>query len=103
MLNGDENKAKTHYDRALSFSVQSYDALAEANQVTYYSTVQGSFGYDPNEGAIDLKDGEIDEMMSHDAYAFTGTAQEKLEKIYLQEMIHFTLYPTSLSIRMKFM
>ena len=98
MLNGDENKAKTHYDRALSFSVQSYDALAEANQVTYYSTVQGSFGYDPNEGAIDLKDGEIDEMMSHDAYAFTGTAQEKLEKIYLQEMIHFTLYPNEVYV-----
>ena len=98
MLNNDEAKAKTHYDRALELSVQSYDALAEANQIAYYSTVQGSFGYDPNEGAIDLKDGEIATMMSQPGYAFTGTAAEKLEKIYIQEMLHFTLYPNEVYV-----
>ncbi len=98
MLDNNESQAKTYYDRALSFSVQSYDALAEANQVAYYSTVQGCFGYDPNEGAIDLQDGEIDAMMSHDAYAFTGTSAEKLEKIYLQELLHFTLYPNEVYV-----
>lgn len=60
--------------------------------------MQGCFGYDPNEGAIDLKDGEIEAMMSSEKYAFTGTAAEKLEKIYLQEMLHFTLYPNEVYI-----
>lgn len=98
MLSNNEAKAKTYYDRALSFSVQSYDELARDNQVAYYSTVQGCFGYDPNEGAIDLKDGEIETMMQSDKYAFTGTAAEKLEKIYIQEMLHFTLYPNEVYV-----
>lgn len=98
MLNNNEAKAKTYYDRALSFSVQSYNELAKDNQVAYYSTVQGCFGYDPNEGAIDLKDGEIETMMQSDKYAFTGTAAEKLEKIYIQEMLHFTLYPNEVYV-----
>ena len=98
MLNNQEAQAKTYYDKALALSVQSYDALAKDNQVAYYSNVQGCFGYDPNEGAIDLKDGEIEAMMSSEKYAFTGTAAEKLEKIYLQEMLHFTLYPNEVYI-----
>ncbi len=94
MLNGQEAQAETYYNRALSFSVQEYDKLAGLNQVAYYSTVAGCFGYDPNEGAIDLKDGEIDAMLASPDYAFTGTSAEKLEKIYLQELLHFTLYPS---------
>ena len=98
MLNNQESQAKTYYDKALAFSVQSYNELAKDNQVAYYSNVQGCFGYDPNEGSIDLKDGEIATMMSNDKYAFTGTAAEKLEKIYLQELIHFTLYPNEVYV-----
>lgn len=99
MLNGNENKAETHYNKALKLSVQEYDKLAALNQVAYHSSVTGNFNYDPNEGAIDLKDGEIEAMMDgDDAYSFTGTAAEKLEKIYLQQMIHFTLYPNEVYV-----
>ena len=98
MLNGNETQAETYYNRALSFSVQSYNELARDNQVTYYSNVEGSFGYDPLEGEIDLKDGEINTMLASPQYAFTGTSEEKLEKIYLQELIHFTLYPNEVYV-----
>lgn len=93
MLDGREADAEKYYKKALKLSVQEFDKLAKLNQVAYYSTVTGCFGYDPNEGAIDLKDGEIDAMLAGSQYAFTGTAAEKLEKIYLQEMLHFTIYP----------
>lgn len=99
MLNGNENKAETHYNKALKLSVQEYDKLAALNQVAYHSSVTGNFNYDPNEGAIDLKEGEIEAMMDgDDGYSFTGTAAEKLEKIYLQQMIHFTLYPNEVYV-----
>ena len=98
MLNGNEAQAETYYNRALSFSVQSYNELARDNQVTYYSNVEGSFGYDPLEGEIDLKDGEINTMLASPQYAFTGASEEKLEKIYLQELIHFTLYPNEVYV-----
>ena len=87
--------AEDYYNRALEFSVQEYGNLAELNQIAYHSKVQGCFGYDANEGAIDLKDGEIEAMMAgDDAYTFSGTDAEKLEKIYLQQLLHFTLYPS---------
>ena len=98
MLNGNEAQAETYYNRALSFSVQSYNELARDNQVAYYSNVEGSLGYDPFEGEIDLKDGEINTMLASPQYAFTGTPEEKLEKIYLQELIHFTLYPNEVFV-----
>ena len=80
MLNNQEAQAKTYYDKALALSVQSYDALAKDNQVAYYSNVQGCFGYDPNEGAIDLKDGEIEAMMSSEKYAFTRSEERRVGK-----------------------
>jgi len=98
MLNNDEKKAETYYNKALAFSVQEYDKLAGLNQVAYHSSVVGNFKYDPNEGAIDLKDGEIEAMMEGAEYAFTGTAAEKLEKIYIQQMLHFTLYPNEVYV-----
>ena len=99
MLNNQEAEAKQHYEHALELSAQSYDALARDNQVAYYSTVQGCFGYDKqNEGAIDLKDGEIETMLNSADYAFTGTSAEKLEKIYLQQLINFTLYPNEVYV-----
>ncbi|MDL2282347.1 SusD/RagB family nutrient-binding outer membrane lipoprotein [Parabacteroides sp. OttesenSCG-928-G06] len=90
MLNNNEAAAKTYYEKALEISVQEYDKLAGLNKITYYGT---TYGYDPNEKVIDLVDGEIETMMESDAYAFTGTAAEKMEKIYVQQLLNFTLYP----------
>ncbi len=98
MLNGDEGKAEGYYKKGLEASVKEFDKLAKLNKVAYYSTESGCFGYDPNEGAIDLKDGEIAAMLAGPEYAFTGTAAEKLEKIYIQEMLHFTLYPNEVYV-----
>lgn len=99
MLNNDEAKAKKYYDNALALSCNTYNTLAKDNQVAYYSTVTGCFGYDrENEKPIDLQDGEINNMMQSDKYAFTGTAAEKLEKIYIQEMLNFTLYPNEVFV-----
>lgn len=98
MLAGNEGEAKTFYEKALRCSVESNDKLAAANKIAYYSSEKGCFGYDPNEGAIDLKAGEIETMLQQPGYAFTGTAAEKLEKIYIQEMLNFTLYPNEVFI-----
>jgi hypothetical protein len=90
MIEGNEAAAETYYNKALALSVQEYDKLAGLNQIEYYGT---TYGYDPNEKAIDLVDGEIDAMMASEAYKFTGTRDEKMEKIYVQQLLNFTLYP----------
>ena len=90
MINGDEAAAEAHYNKALALSVQEYDKLAELNQIAYYGT---TYGYDPNEKVIDLQEGEIEKMMESEAYKFTGTRDEKMEKIYVQQLLNFTMYP----------
>lgn len=90
MIENRDGDAKNYYDKALAFSVQEYDKLAKLNQIAYYGT---TYDYDPQESVIDLKDGEIATMMQQPDYAFTGTRDEKLEKIYIQQMLNFTLYP----------
>lgn len=89
MLNNNADEAETYYNKALAQSVQEQDKLAGLNEVAFYGT---NYGRDC-EGKIDLVDGEIETMMSKDAYKFTGSNAEKLEKIYLQQLLNFTLSP----------
>ena len=90
MIEGNEAAAETYYNKALTLSVQEYDKLAGLNQIEYYGT---TYGYDPNEKVIDLVDGEIEAMLASEDYKFTGTRDEKLEKIYIQQLLNFTMYP----------
>lgn len=90
MIEGNEAAAETYYNKALALSVQEYDKLAGLNQIEYYGT---TYGYDPNEKVIDLVDGEIEAMLASEDYKFTGTRDEKMEKIYVQQLLNFTLYP----------
>ena len=82
--------AEEYYNRGVQLSVQEWDNVAAKNKIPYYKT---TYNYDPNEGTIELKDGELDAMMATDAVKFTGTDSEKLEKIYLQQLMNFTLMP----------
>lgn len=77
-----------YYNRGVRYSVQTYDKLASDNKIPYYGT---TYGYDPNEVSIELKDGELEAMMATDNVKLT--AGDQLEKIYLQELIHFSLMP----------
>lgn len=82
--------ADYYYKRALEMSVTEYNTVAAMNKIPYYGT---TYDYDPNEKEIDLQPGEIAAMLNHADYQLTGTTGDKLEKIYLQEMIHFFLNP----------
>ncbi|MDE5676341.1 SusD/RagB family nutrient-binding outer membrane lipoprotein [Phocaeicola sp.] len=82
--------AEEYYNQGLRLSVQEYDKAAGLNQIAYYGT---TYDYDPNEVSIELKAGEIDAMMASEDYQLTGTPAEQLEKVYLQQLLNFTLYP----------
>lgn len=84
-----------YYDRGVRASVEEYDHLAELNQIAYYGT---TYDYDPFEASIELKDGELDTMMESEEYQLTGSTSEKLEKVYIQQMLNFTLYPDELFV-----
>lgn len=82
--------AEYYFNKALQASVEEYDRLASLNKIPYYGT---TYDYDENEAVIDLQDGEIEEMMSHEAYQLTGDVASDLEKVYIQQIIHFSESP----------
>lgn len=83
--------AQEYFNKGIKASVETYNYWAGLNQIPYYGT---TYNYDPNEVSIELKDGEIAAMMANADYQLTGTKEEQLEKVYLQEYIHF-VYQTS--------
>lgn len=82
--------AEEYYNQGVKASVEEYDRLAELNQIAYYGT---TYNYDPNEVSIELKAGELDAMMENTDYQLTGSTAEQLEKVYIQQLLNFTLYP----------
>ena len=82
--------AEAYYNRGVELSVKEWDYIAGKNKIPYYGT---TYDYDPNEVSIELKDGEIAAMLATPAVKFTGSNAEKLEKIYLQQLMNFSLLP----------
>lgn len=82
--------ASEYFNTALRASVEEYDRLAKLNKIPYYGK---TYDYDPNEKVIDLQPGEIETMMANPDYQLTGDNASDLEKIYVQQLLHFTLFP----------
>lgn len=86
--------AKQYYEAGVRNSVTEWDKIAGLNVIPYYAEK-----YDPNEALIALKDGEIDNMMRHDAYKWDDA--HALEKIYLQMHIAFIFQPQEMYVTMR--
>lgn len=82
--------ASDYFNKALRASVEEYNRLAGLNKIPYYGT---TYNYDPNEKPIDLVAGEIEEMISHDDYKLSGNNASDLEKVYIQQVLHYMMSP----------
>lgn len=85
------NAASVYFSTALTASVQEYDRLARLNKIPYYGK---TYNYDPNEKVIDLQSNEISVMLAKPDYQLSGNVASDLEKVYLQQILHFTLQPS---------
>lgn len=93
LLNGGSfggKSAEAWYEAGVRASVEDFDKLARLNKIPYYGT---TYDYDPFEVSIELKNGEIDDMLATDNVKLTGSTADKLEKVYLQLMMHFSEQP----------
>ena len=84
------SNAEVYYNNAIEASVKAYDRLAGLNKIPYYDE---SRCYDPNEKPLKLVDGEINALKAKADYQLTGTDADKLEKIYIQQFLHFMYQP----------
>ena len=91
-ISGDAN---AYFQKGVKASVEAYDRLAGSNKIPYYGR---TYDYDPNEKVIDLQEGEIEAMLAHEDYQLTGDKDADLEKVFLQQLIHFTYQPKDMFV-----
>lgn len=77
-----------YYKDAIELSIREYNELALRNKVPYYTTA-----YDKEDALIALQEEEVAATQEVEDYQLTGSTKEKLEKVYIQEYIHFMLQP----------
>ncbi|MCW9707915.1 SusD/RagB family nutrient-binding outer membrane lipoprotein [Fodinibius salsisoli] len=89
------NNAQYYLQEGIRQSVETYDWLANQNGILYYDEP-----YDTEYGAsVSLKPGEVQDLLTREAYSLAGSSQqEQLEKIYIQQFIHFIAEPTQLYV-----
>ena len=87
--------ADAYYNRGVELSVKEWDYIASKNKIPYYGT---TYGYADDEVSVELKDGEIATMLATDAVKFSGSDSEKMEKIYLQQLMNFSMMPDELFV-----
>lgn len=80
------------YKAGVTASVEEYDNLAKSNKIPYYfdPASPGIYSYDKFEKSIRLEDGEIAAMLATENVALTGDRNADIEKIYLQQLMHFS-------------
>lgn len=86
--------ANTYYQRAIEQSVNAHNELAASNDILYYNAA-----YDQTYGApLALQSGEITSLLAQEAYNLTGNTSLDLEKVYVQQYIHFLSNPNELFV-----
>ena len=88
--------AADYFTKGVTASVKSWNHVAGLNKITYYSKA-----FDPNEATLELKNGEIEEMLKSDVYQLTGDVASDLEKVYVQQRINFIYTPLELYVTMR--
>lgn len=90
LLGADLPKTAQEYLTAgVTLSAQAYDNIAAKNHIPYYDKTSS----DKFDKSIKLQDGEIATMLTHAPYILNGTPAENLEKVYLQQYVHYLMSP----------
>lgn len=83
--------AQAHLTDGVRLSAYVYDRAAALNQVPYYSRANVN---DKGDALIKINDEMVDKMLENDAYKLTGDKKSDLEKVYIQQYIHYIMNPT---------
>lgn len=83
------NSAQAYLTAGVTLSTQAYDNIAAKNHIPYYDKTS----MDKFDKSIKLQEGEIATMLTHDPYILNGSLIDNLEKVYLQQYIHYLMSP----------
>lgn len=95
---GFAGSAESYLKKGAEFSVRAYDKLADLNKIPYYHV---TFEQDKFDKSIKLNDAEVTNLLANPILTLDGTLIENLEKVYLQQYIHFVFSPADQFVMMR--
>ena len=95
---GFSGTAESYLKKGVEYSVRAYDKLAGLNHIPYYDN---TFSQDKYDVSIKLQEGEVNTLLNKPILTLDGTVTENLEKIYLQQYIHFVFFPADQYVMMR--
>lgn len=83
---GFSGSAESYLKKGVEYSMRAYDKLAGLNHIPYYDN---TFGQDKFDVTIKLQENEVTRLLNDPILTLDGSTTENLEKVYLQQYIHF--------------
>lgn len=88
--------AQTYMTNGAKLSMKAYDKVAGLNHLPYYDA---GYSGDKFDKPIKVTDTNIDTAVeTYGAYQLNGTPVENLEKVYIQQMIHYMMLPMDMFV-----
>ena len=87
------NSAQDYFNTGVELSVRRADAIAQNNQMPYYSSDPIYSSSEATNAATKLKNGEIEALLQNPAY---NLSSDGLEKVYIQQYINFAGTPNDM-------
>lgn len=82
--------AQNYLSKGVEYSVRGYDKVAGLNHIPYYDAPYVNDKFDK---AIKLTEEQVTDMLGREAYKLTGDVLKDLEKVYIQQYIHYIMAP----------
>lgn len=80
------NTAQQYFTAGVTASVKQYDYIASLNHIPYYDS---PYVNDPHDVSIKLQDEWLSDLLEQDDYKLTGDKAKDLEKVYIQQYLHY--------------
>lgn len=81
-----QKSAQAYFNDGIMASVKGYDYVASQNHIPYYDS---PYINDPHDVSIKLKEEWLTKLVEKDAYKLTGDKAADLEKVYIQQYLHY--------------
>lgn len=90
--------AQDYFTNGVTLSVKGYDYVASQNHIPYYDSPYVNDKFDKS---IKLTEDQVTEMLTYDVYKLTGDNAKDLEKVYIQQYIHYIMAPIDQYVTMR--
>lgn len=90
--------AQSYLLKGVEYSVRGYDKVAGLNHIPYYDAPYVNDKFDKS---IKLTTDMVSEMLALDVYSLTGNVLKDLEKVYIQQYIHYIMSPMDMYVTVR--